>query len=224
MPNGLQSGSEGISVHLQVFHLQRLCRLWSWFVLVSVLNCLSLWSCLDTLFQRSASTAAVWVWSVCLDLLEEVRDSYIPLPVFTVLAWGKEELSPRRRLPAGDKRFRGVLPVFVSAALYLGITPGSWSITPLQSGSPQWVACSPFRAVTQERQCNTPVGSTESFRCFIVSSAHWDEGVSCCSPLHTLSYINHQSIDTPSVTEVLHACQIFTAVFQMSLLLLRRCF
>ena len=95
------------------------------------------------------------------------------LPALTALAWGKGELSPCRRLPAGDKRFRVFLPAFVSAALYLGITPGSWSITPLQSGSPQRVACSPFRAVTQERQCSAPVGSAESSGCFIVSWAHW---------------------------------------------------
>jgi len=96
------------------------------------------------------------------------------LPVFCVLAWGRGELSPCRQLHDGDKRFRVFLPAFVSAALYLGITPGSWSITPRQSGMPQWVACSPFRAVAEKRQCSTPVGSAESFLCFIVSSALWD--------------------------------------------------
>lgn len=93
---------------------------------------------------------------------------------FSFMAWGKEELSPCCRLLGRDKRFRVFLPVFAFTSLYLGITPGSWSITPLQSGSPQWGACSPFRAVTEERQCSTPVGSSESFLCVIVSSESWD--------------------------------------------------
>lgn len=73
------------------------------------------------------------------------------LPLCCVLAWGEEELSPRRWLLVGDKRSRVSSPEFVSAALYLRITPGSWSITPLQSSPPRWVACSPFRTVTEQK-------------------------------------------------------------------------
>lgn len=162
-----------------------LCLLWSWFVPLSVYSWISFDASLgiDLIFY-STDLHPQQVTSEFKECLWTSRKKYITaaaLPVLSVLAWGKGELSPCRRLLAADKRFCVFLPAFVFAALYLGITPGSWSITPLQSGSPQWVACSPFRAVTQERQCSTPVGSTEGFLCFIVSSARWDRGVSCCS-------------------------------------------
>lgn len=138
-------------------------------------------------------------------------------PAFSVLAWGKGELSPCRRLLGVDKRFRVFLPAFVSTALYQGITPGSRSITPLQSGSPQWVACSPFRTVTEERQCNTPVGSTESFLCCIVSSARWDWD--CCSPLWILSCIAQKRRDCK--TRASHSLTYWMQSCKMEVLLLQ---
>lgn len=127
------------------------------------------------------------------------------LLVFNILAWGKE-LPPCWRLPGRDKKFS---LFFFYLPLYLGITPGSCSITPLQSGSPQWVACSPVRAVREERQWSTPVGSSESFLWVTVSSAAGTETAAAARPSGHV----HMAQDTPdNKTNVFH-CITFTLMW-----------